>query len=205
MFTLGSSKVSIEQTRHDMNAESFNLQSSQQKQPTANSTITAYADPKSGEFQRRPSSFREHISSDPSSRFPAATDRYHLYVSYACPWAHRALIVRKLKGLQEFIPVTVVHWEMLEKGWRFIKPEEAERGEVSGVAGKEVEQQNVSWKPCEGHESFGHLREIYFSVDKDYSGRFTVPTLWDKKEKTIVNNEVYTLRTDSLLQLLRGV
>ena len=72
---------------------------------------------KDGSFKRQQSQFRNWIENKPGAQFPPEKDRYHLYVSYACPWAHRALIVRKLKGLEDIIPVTSVHWEMLEKGW----------------------------------------------------------------------------------------
>ncbi|KAK5683844.1 S-glutathionyl-(chloro)hydroquinone reductase [Elasticomyces elasticus] len=89
--------------------------------------------------------------------------------------AHRALIVRKLKGLEEFLPFTSVHWHMLEKGWRFA----TEDGEAPG--------ENVTPDPV--HPDFTHLRQIYFENNKDYGGRFTVPTLYDKKQKRIVNNE----------------
>lgn len=71
---------------------------------------------KDGSFKRQQSQFRNWIENKPGAQFPPEKDRYHLYVSYACPWAHRALIVRELKGLQDIIPVTSVHWEMLEKG-----------------------------------------------------------------------------------------
>lgn len=71
---------------------------------------------KSGEFKRQQSQFRNFISRKPGAEFPPEKDRYHLYVSYACPWAHRTLIVRKLKGLEEIIPFTSVHWHMEEKG-----------------------------------------------------------------------------------------
>ncbi|KAF2720675.1 hypothetical protein K431DRAFT_285583 [Polychaeton citri CBS 116435] len=130
---------------------------------------------KSGEFKRQQSVFRDWISNEPDAKFTAEKDRYHLYVSYACPWAHRVLIVRKLKGLEEFLPYTSVHWEMLEKGWRF-----AEKGE--DVAGE-----NVTPDPL--HEEFTHMRNVYFDVDPEYAGRFTVPVLYDRKLKTIVNNE----------------
>ena len=96
-------------------------------------------------------------------------------MSYACPWAHRALIVRRLKGLEDFIPVTAVHWEMLEKGWRFVTKDEKVPGE------------DVTPDPL--HQGFTHLRDIYFQVDPEYKGRFTVPTLYDVKQKTIVSNE----------------
>jgi glutathionyl-hydroquinone reductase len=71
---------------------------------------------KSGEFKRQASVFRNWISKEPNAEFPAEKGRYHLYVSYACPWAHRTLIVRKLKGLEEIVPFTSVHWHMGEKG-----------------------------------------------------------------------------------------
>lgn len=71
---------------------------------------------KDGSFKRQQSQFRNWIENKPGAKFPPEKDRYHLYVSYACPWAHRTLIVRQLKGLEDIIPVTSVHWEMLEKG-----------------------------------------------------------------------------------------
>jgi len=73
---------------------------------------------KSGEFKRQVSQYRNFISRKPGAEFPPEKDRYHLYVSYACPWAHRTLIVRKLKGLEDIIPFTSVHWHMLERGMR---------------------------------------------------------------------------------------
>ena len=139
------------------------------------SSITHWAD-KSGEFKRGQSAFRNFISKKPGSQFPAEKGRYHLYVSYACPWAHRALIVRKLKGLEEIIPYTSVHWEMLEKGWRFATKDE-----------KSLPGANVTPDPI--HEGYTHLRDIYFQVDPEYKGRFTVPTLYDTKQKAIVSNE----------------
>lgn len=138
-------------------------------------SITSWADRKTGEFNRDASSFRNFISRKPGAEFPPEKDRYHLYVSYACPWAHRTLIVRKLKGLEEFIPYTSVHWHMQEKGWRF------------ATNGESVPGENVDPDPV--HPEFTHLRDIYFSVAHDYQGRFTVPTLYDKKQKKIVSNE----------------
>lgn len=137
-------------------------------------SITNWAS-KNGEFNRQQSQFRNHISKDAGAEFPAEKDRYHLYVSYACPWAHRTMIVRKLKGLEDIIPVTSVHYEMLEKGWRF-----AEKGEQ--VAGEHTTPDPI-------HPDFTHIRQLYFKVNADYDGRFTVPTLWDKKKETIVSNE----------------
>ncbi|KAI9893133.1 MAG: S-glutathionyl-(chloro)hydroquinone reductase [Vezdaea aestivalis] len=141
------------------------------------SRITDWVDPKdtSGEFKRGQSQFRNFISRDSNSRFQPEKDRYHLYVSYACPWAHRTLIVRKLKGLEEIIPITCVHWHMLEKGWRFVTADENLPGEGAN--------------PDPLHQGITHLRNLYFDVDSEYKGRFTVPTLYDKKLGTIVSNE----------------
>lgn len=141
------------------------------------SKITDWVDPKdkSGEFKRGQSVFRDAISKKPGAKHPPEKDRYHLYVSYACPWAHRTLIVRKLKGLEDLIPFTCVHWHLGDKSWRFATPDEDVPGE------------NVTPDPL--HKDFTHLRDIYFSVDPEYKGRFTVPTLYDKKLGTIVNNE----------------
>lgn len=87
-------------------------------QTESKKNILNWVDPKdkSGEFKRQTSVFRNFISAKPGAEFPPEKGRYHLYVSYACPWAHRTLIVRKLKGLEDFISYTSVHWEMLEKG-----------------------------------------------------------------------------------------
>lgn len=132
---------------------------------------------KSGEFKRQVSSFRDHISREAGAQYPPEKDRYHLFVSYACPWAHRTLIARKLKGLDKFITFSVVHWHLGQGGWRFVTADEKEPGE------------NVIPDPIPGHEKFTHLREVYYESDADFSGRFTVPVLYDKKTKRIVNNE----------------
>ncbi|KAF2083582.1 hypothetical protein K490DRAFT_76450 [Saccharata proteae CBS 121410] len=139
--------------------------------------ILNWVDPKdkTGEFKRQQSVFRSWISNEPGAEFPPEKGRYHLYVSYACPWAHRTLIVRQLKGLEEYIPYTSVHWHMLEKGWRFAEP------------GEKVPGANTTPDPI--HEGYTHLRDIYFENNKDYEGRFTVPTLYDVKTRRIVNNE----------------
>ncbi|MBD3646233.1 MAG: glutathione S-transferase family protein [Pseudomonadales bacterium] len=127
-----------------------------------------------GKFVRGESQFRNWVTSDGrpgptgDGGFGAEPDRYHLYVSLTCPWAHRTLIMRELKGLQEMIPVSVVNWKMLENGWTF------EPG--PGVIADEV-----------NHASF--LHEIYTKADPGYTGRVTVPVLWDKKQNTIVSNE----------------
>ncbi|MCJ1339825.1 S-glutathionyl-(chloro)hydroquinone reductase [Bachmanniomyces sp. S44760] len=142
-------------------------------------SITNWVNPndKTGEFKRGQSAFRSFISKNPGSEFPPEKGRYHLYVSYACPWAHRTLITRKLKGLEDIIPVTSVHWHMQEKGWRFITAEE--KGQIPG--------EDVRPDPI--HKDVTHLRDIYFKVDPEYKGRFTVPTLYDIKQGKIVSNE----------------
>lgn len=122
-----------------------------------------------GEFKRKASTFKSWITKDGSSDFPAESGRYHLYVSFACPWAHRAIVTRKLKGLGEHISMDVVEHFMGKKGWSF-------NPEVPAATPDTV-------------NGFGYLSEVYFLADKDYNGRFTVPVLWDKKTKTIVNNE----------------
>jgi len=115
---------------------------------------------KDGEFRRAQSAFRCNIG---DACFPAERDRYHLYVSLACPWAHRTLIFRKLKSLEQIIPLTVVHPHMLDHGWTFAEPE-----------------------PLYG---FSHAHQLYSKADAHYSGRVTVPILWDSKEQLIVCNE----------------
>ncbi|CAM1511786.1 Fc.00g092990.m01.CDS01 [Cosmosporella sp. VM-42] len=134
-------------------------------------------DDKSGEFKRQVSSFRDWISRKPDAKYPPEAGRYHLFVSYACPWAHRTLIARKLKGLDDLITFSVVHWHLGEGGWRFVTKEENLPGE------------NVIPDPLEGHEGYTHMKDVYFESEKDYQGRFTVPVLYDKKTKTIVSNE----------------
>lgn len=123
-----------------------------------------------GEFKRKDSSFRNVISK--GGKFPPEKGRYHLYVSYACPWAHRTLIVRALKGLTGIVGLSVVHWNLDTKGWRF------------GTSNDEYP--GVTTEPLYGYK---RLSELYFKADPNYSGRFTVPVLWDSKRKTIVNNE----------------
>ena len=127
-----------------------------------------------GRFRRQESAFRHWITADgspgPSGEggFAAAPGRYHLYVSLACPWAHRALIMRRLKGLEAMIGVTVVHWHMAEQGWPF-RPED----------GADVD-------PLFGAD---YLHQIYTRADPHYTGRVTVPTLFDRERGTIVSNE----------------
>lgn len=128
-----------------------------------------------GKFQRSASAFRNWLTADgapgPTGKdgFAAEKDRYHLYVSLACPWAHRTLIMRKLKGLEPFISVSVVNPLMLENGWTF-------DDSFPGATGDTLYQ----------HE---FLYQLYLHADPHYSGRVTVPVLWDKKNHTIVSNE----------------
>ncbi|KAF4126939.1 glutathionyl-hydroquinone reductase [Geosmithia morbida] len=139
---------------------------------------------KSGEFKRQVSSFRDSISREAGAKYPPEKGRYHLYVSYACPWAHRTLIARKLKGLEEYISFSSVHWKLGEGGWRFVTPDEVTRGEAPPG-------ENVVPDPVEGHaaSSFTHLRHVYFESEPEYAARFTVPVLYDKKTRRIVSNE----------------
>ncbi|ODV59832.1 S-glutathionyl-(chloro)hydroquinone reductase [Ascoidea rubescens DSM 1968] len=133
--------------------------------------IQAFAD-QSGEYKRKASVFRDFISSSAGSKFLPEKNRYHLYVSYACPWAHRTLIVRALKGLVPLIGVSVVHWHMDNKGWRFPSKDD----QCEGATPDEI-------------YGFRRIRELYLKANSNYDGRFTVPVLWDKKNETIVNNE----------------
>lgn len=127
-----------------------------------------------GRFERSRAAFHNWITPDgapgPSGvgGFAAEPDRYHLYVSLACPWAHRTLIFRALKGLEDLIPVSVVHWYMGEQGWTF------------------NEGESIVPDPNEGAKV---LHQLYTLADPHYSGRVTVPVLWDKQLRTIVSNE----------------
>src|SRR2546422_805349 len=129
----------------------------------------------SGEFQRQEDAFREWISIDRSTPYPAVAGRYHLYVSLACPWASRTVIVRKLKGLEDAITMTVVDPVRDERGWAFRDP----AGGTTSVSSSE------STDPVNG---FKFLREAYEATDPNFDGRVTVPVLWDKETKKIVNN-----------------
>ncbi len=124
-----------------------------------------------GRFVRQDSGFRDQVRADGSTRFAPAAGRYHLYVSLACPWAHRTLIVRKLKKLETTISVSVVHPYMGAEGWSFENPDD-----TPGVTGDSV-------------NGAQRLHEIYTRAVPDYTGRVTVPVLWDRREQTIVNNE----------------
>lgn len=117
-----------------------------------------------GEYVRKDSQFRNNITTDEAEK-----GRYHLYVSYACPWAHRTLIFRKLKKLEDIIGVSVVHPYMDNKGWGF--------------------DNNFPAATGDSLYGFSRMSEIYTKAQHDYSGIVTVPVLWDKKKETIVNNE----------------
>ncbi len=121
-----------------------------------------------GKFKREQSSFRNWIKTDGSSQFIPEKGRYHLYVSLACPWAHRTIILRKLKKLEDIISLSIVDPLMLESGWEF-----------SNYPGSIPDNVNNT----------KYMYEIYLKADNNFTGRVTVPVLWDKKEKTIVNNE----------------
>lgn len=128
-----------------------------------------------GSFKRAEAKFRNWITADglagpsDSDGFKAESGRYHLYVSLACPWAHRTLIFRNLKSLQDHISVSVVHPDMLGEGWTFETDEHGATGDTL----------------------FGltHAHQIYTRADTDFTGRVTVPILWDKQRNTIVSNE----------------
>ena len=128
-----------------------------------------------GKFVRSTAKYRNWITADgsagPTGRggFRAEPGRYHLYVSLACPWAHRTLIFRKLKGLEDLITVSVVHPDMLEDGWTFAS-------DYPGATGDTL-------------YGLPFARDIYLKADPNTSGRVTVPILWDKREETIVSNE----------------
>jgi glutathionyl-hydroquinone reductase len=123
---------------------------------------------KTGEYDRIPRSFLDEISED-SKKFTPERNRYHLYVSYACPWAHRTLIYRKLKSLEDIINVSVVSPDMLDEGWVF---------DDSYLGATNDHLYNLKY-----------LRDIYIKADPTISTSVTVPILWDKKTETIVNNE----------------
>jgi putative glutathione S-transferase len=131
-----------------------------------------------GEFIRKESQFRAWVTADGSSGFPAEAGRYHLYVSVACPWAHRTLIFRELKGLGDAIAVSNVDPLVLEQGWSFSDAPGCVPDTVNGLR---------------------HLHEVYTRARPDYSGRVSVPVLWDRKTATIVNNE-----SSEIIRMLNG-
>jgi glutathionyl-hydroquinone reductase len=131
-----------------------------------------------GEFKRQADAFRDWVTADGSSGYPAATGRYHLYVSWACPWAHRTIIARKLKKLEQVIGMTVVDPIRDERGWAF------------------REGPGHSLDPING---FHFLSEAYKATDPSYRGRVTVPVLWDTVTKRIVTNS-----DDDLLRMFNS-
>lgn len=132
-----------------------------------------------GAFIRSPSTFRNHILRDPNSPFPAEPGRYHLYVSLACPWACRCLAYLKIKGLEKAISVSTV-----KPIWGRTKEGDDHMGWV--FPGSDMDVPGAQPDPLNGAAS---VRELYELASANYTGRYTVPVLWDKKLKTIVNNE----------------
>ena len=134
----------------------------------------AFADETDGRFKRKDSQFRNWVTADgepgPSGDggFKAEAGRYHLYVSLACPWAHRTLIMRRFKGLEGMIDVSTVHWLMRDKGWTF-------------SPGPDVTGDPI--------HSAAYLHQVYTAADPGYTGKVTVPVLWDRARETIVSNE----------------
>jgi glutathionyl-hydroquinone reductase len=133
----------------------------------------------SGEFRRQEDAFRDWISSDGSTDYAAVADRYHLYISLACPWASRTLIARKLLGLETVIGLTVVDPVRDERGWAFRDPNSGSSG------GTDSGEPFASTDPING---FHFLAEAYQLTDPNFDGRVTVPALWDKQKRRIVNN-----------------
>jgi putative glutathione S-transferase len=127
-----------------------------------------------GSFVRQPNAFRNRITSDGSSGYLAEPGRYHLYVSLACPWAHRSIIARRLKKLEDVIGLTVVDPIRDERGWAF-----------RDGPGHTVDTVN----------GFNFLSEAYLATDPTYTGRFTVPALWDRRTHSIVTNDFHVLST----------
>ena len=127
-----------------------------------------------GEFRRADSRFRDRITADGSSGFKAEAGRYHLYVAHGCPWAHRTLIYRSLKRLEGAITVAYAIPGLRQQGWTF--------------------ENDPAYPDCtpDGVNGFHYLHEAYTATDPRYTGKVTVPTLWDKKTNRIVNNEFPT-------------
>jgi glutathionyl-hydroquinone reductase len=133
----------------------------------------------SGEFERQEDAFRAWVSSDPGAKFPVEAGRYHLYVSLACPWASRTVILRKLKGLEGAISLTVVDPIRDERGWAFRDGRGFTKDPING---------------------FLFLAEAYAASEPKFQGRVTVPVLWDKKQRCIVNNS-----EDDICRMLNDV
>ncbi|MGI8553743.1 MAG: glutathione S-transferase family protein [Dehalococcoidia bacterium] len=145
-----------------------------ESEKTQTGPVTAEMSP-TGAFVRQEYSVRDRFSADGSTGFAAEPDRYHLYVSLACPWAQRSLIVRRLLGLEDTVSMSVVDPIRDEKGWRF------REGAGHGA------------DPVNGFE---YLSEAYLATDPDYSGRYTVPCVWDKKTGRLVTNNFPDLTID---------
>ncbi|AQZ11910.1 ECM4 (YKR076W) [Zygosaccharomyces parabailii] len=163
-----------------------------------------------GSFKRQRSVFQEPISSD-HPVFKPAKGRYWLYVSLACPWAHRTLITRALKGLTSVIGVSVVHWHLDAQGWRFLTADEQTRqkafkdgifeSQAGGIASAKLDKSShlanvandsarlFSDATFDPNQHAARLSELYYKADPDYNARFTVPVLWDTQTQTIVSNE----------------
>lgn len=139
----------------------------------ANAQFTAETGTR-GEWLRQPNRFTDRATAGGSGPYPVESGRYHLIVSLACPWAHRSIIVRSLLGLQEHVSMTVVDPVRDEKGWRFALSPDG-RDPVSGAA---------------------YLSELYEASDPDYAGRWTVPTLWDRRTRRVVSNDFPQLTID---------
>lgn len=122
-----------------------------------------------GRFVRQPNRFTERITADGSGGLPAEPGRYRLFVSYACPWAHRTLIVRRLLGLEDAISVAVVDPIRDERGWRF-----PDRDPVTGAV---------------------FLSELYLGTDPSFEGRYTVPCIWDTRTERLVTNDFPNITT----------
>mmetsp|Transcript_25824 Transcript_25824/g.46753 ORF Transcript_25824/g.46753 Transcript_25824/m.46753 type:complete len:344 (-) Transcript_25824:92-1123(-) len=158
---------------------------------------TALDEMKDGEFKRTASVYRDQISSEAGAKFPPESGRYHLYVAAACPWAHRTLIVRAMKGLQDAISVTIVHptWKRTNPdvegddhcGWVFADPNGEPFHNTIGLGGPF----DPNPKGCEVDPVLGAktIRDVYEHLSKNNGGKFSVPILFDKTLKTIVNNE----------------
>src|SRR5690349_17958493 len=124
-----------------------------------------------GDFRRADSIFRQRITADGSSGFKAEAGRYHLYVGYGCPWAHRTLIYRALKKLDGAITISAAVPDLRDRGWTYTT--------------------HPRFPECQGDQvnGFKYLHQAYTATDPKYTGKVTVPTLWDKKTNRVVNNE----------------
>lgn len=136
----------------------------------------------SGEFQRQEDAFRDWISNDPSAPYQALADRYHLYISLACPWASRTVIARKLLGLESVIGMTIVDPVRDELGWAFRDPD------ILSQSNPSIAAPDISFQSTDPVNGFHFLSEAYEATDPNFDGRVTVPVLWDKERGKIVNN-----------------